>query len=258
MSGSTGGTAPGAKNDGNGKDGGSERKQNRVLGFLGTLQAFLGTLQGLITAVTALIVAIGGTFLGTQLAGQSQARPTVFVTVTADASAATQGTDPSASAPASSVSTPTTDRRTDLSSLTPVQNSVDGFTTNSPQQVGTTTYSDAIRFSCTNPSNTNNSVLTYYSLVYDVAGYKTLNATFGVPDDASNAAGNSATIKFYKDGGSTELGQPITIALDSPQRVSLPLQGSSQLEIYCVAANGASTSGDDIDVAIGDATLSLS
>lgn len=95
----------------------------------------------------------------------------------------------------------------------------------------------------------------YNSLVYAVAGYKTLNATFGIPDNASNAAGNSATIKFYKDGGSTELGKPITIALDSPQRISLPLQGSSQMEISCVAAQTGSD-GDDIDVAIGDATLS--
>ncbi len=248
MSSSTGATAPGTKNDGSGNDGGSDRKQGLVLGFLGTL-------PGLITAVAALITAIGGAFLGgTQLAGQSQAQPTVFVTVTAGASAASQGTDPSGSAPASSVSTPATVSGTDLSSLTPVQSSVDGFTTNGPQQIGTTTYSDAIRFSC----SVSNSAYSYNSLVYAVAGDKTLNATFGIPDNASNAAGNSATIKFYKDGGSTELGQPVTIALDSPQRVSLPLQGSSQLEISCVAANQTGSNGDDIDVAIGEATLSPS
>ena len=56
----------------------------------------------------------------------------------------------------------------------------------------------------------------------------------------------------------SELGQPFTIALDSTQQVSLNLQGSSQLEISCVAANEDSTtsSGDDIDVAIGNARLS--
>ncbi|HEV2254525.1 MAG TPA: hypothetical protein VGS06_15130 [Streptosporangiaceae bacterium] len=245
MSSSSGAATPGTKNDGSGDNGQSDRKQGLVLGFLGTL-------PGLITAVAALITAIGGAFLGgTQLAGQSRAQPTVFVTVTATASAASQGTDPSGSAPASSGSTSATVSGTDLSSLTPVQSSVDGFTTNGPQQIGTTTYSDAIRFSCSSPE----SGYGYNSLVYAVAGYKTLNATFGIPDNASNAAGNSATIKFYKDGGSTELGKPITIALDSPQRITLPLQGSSQLEISCVAAQTGS-SGDDIDVAIGDATLS--
>jgi hypothetical protein len=245
VSSSTGATTPGTKNDGSGDNGQSDRKQGLVLGFLGTL-------PGLITAVAALITAIGGAFLGgTQLAGQSRAQPTVFVTVTATASAASQGTDPSGSAPASSGSTSATVSGTDLSSLTPVQSSVDGFTTNGPQQIGTTTYSDAIRFSCSSPD----SGYGYNSLVYAVAGYKTLNATFGIPDNASNAAGNSATIKFYKDGGPTELGKPITIALDSPQRISLPLQGSAQMEISCVAAQIGSD-GDDIDVAIGDATLS--
>lgn len=248
MSSSTGATAPGPKNDASGNDGRSDRKQGLVLGFLGTL-------PGLITAVAALITAIGGAFLGgTQLAGKSQAQPTVFVTVTATASAASQRTDLSGSAPASSGSTPANASGTDLSSLTPVQSSVDGFTTNGPQQIGTTTYADAIRFSCSAPI----SGFGYNSLVYAVAGYQTLDATFGIPDNASNAAGNSATIKFSKDGGSTELGQPITIGLDRPQRVSLPLQGSSQLEISCVAANQTGSNGDDIDVAIGEATLSPS
>jgi hypothetical protein len=248
VSSSTGATAPGTKNDGSGSDGRNDRKHGLVLGFIGTL-------PGLITAVAALITAIGGAFLGgTQLAGHPQAQPTVFVTVTAGASTASQGTGPSGSAPASSGSAPATISGTDLSSLTPVQSSVDGFTTSGPQQIGTTTYSDAIRFSC----SAQISGFGYNSLVYTVAGYKTLNATFGIPDNASNAAGNSATIKFYKDGGSTELGQPITSALDSPQRISLPLQGSSQLEISCVAANQTGSNGDDIDIAIGDATLSRS
>ena len=91
----------------------------------------------------------------------------------------------------------------------------------SPQPIGTTTFSDAIRFSC----SVSNSYYSYNSLIYVVAGYKTLAATFGIPNNAADAAGNSATIKVYKDG--TELGQPVTVALDHPQRVSLPLQGSS-------------------------------
>ncbi len=254
MSSSTGFTPPDTKTDGSGNNGGSDRKQGRILGFLGTLQAFLGTLQGLIVVATGLITAIGAGLLGgTQFAGRSQAQPTVFVTVTAGASAASQGTAPSGSAPASSVSTPATVNGTDLSALTPVQNGVDGFTTDSPQPIGTTTFSDAIRFSC----SVSNSYYSYNSLIYVVAGYKTLTATFGIPNNATNAAGNSATIKISKDG--TELGQPVTVALDHPQRVSLPLQGSSQLEISCVAAKQAgSDDGDDIDVAIGDAILSPS
>ena len=254
MSGSTGAAAQGTESSGSGKDGGSDGKHGFLLGFLGTL-------PGLITAVATLITAIGGAFLGgTQLAGQPRPQQTVFVTVPATPGSASplsgQGSTTSdGTPPASSVSLQDTGKGTDLSSLTPVQQTVDAYTTDGPQQIGTTTYSDAIRFSCSSASD---SAYGYYSLVYDVAGYGTLNATFGIPDDASNAAGNSATIKFYKDGDSTELGQPVTIALDSPQRVSQDLQGASQLEIYCVSANGGSSNGDDIDVAIGGATLAPS
>jgi hypothetical protein len=259
VSSDTGAPAQGKKSDENGEKGKSDGGQSVLLGFLGTL-------PGLITAVAALITALGGAFLGgTQLAGSAQARPTVFVTVTAHANATPasgaatgsrgQKPTPSASAPTPPASTPAAVSGTDLSSLTPVQSSVDGFTTDSPQQIGTTTYSNAIRFSC---SSTGNSAFGFNTIVYDVAGYKTLNATFGIPDNASNAAGNSATIKFYKDGGSTELGQPLNVALNSPQQVNLNLQGSAQLEIYCVAANDDSDNGDDIDVAIGNATISPS
>jgi hypothetical protein len=256
VSSSTGASAQDTRSDGSGKEGGSDRKQH-----LDLLLNFLGTLPGILTAAAALITAIGAAFLGgTQLTSRPQAQPTVFVTVTATASAGPADVSSSGAAPAQSpsaagspASTQAPPSGTDLSSLTPVQNSVNNFTTGT-EEIGTTNYSDGIRFTCSDPNSGVD--INYNSLVYVVAGSKTLNATFGVPDDASNAAGNSATIKFYKDGTSTELGQPITIALDSPQRVSLNLQGSSQLEIYCAAANpDGSDDGDDIDVAIGGATL---
>jgi hypothetical protein len=83
-----------------------------------------------------------------------------------------------------------------------------------------------------------------------------LDATFGVPDGASNGTGNTATITFYKDGGSTRIGNSYTIALDAPAHIHLQLQGMSQLEIDCSAANQYGYSGDDIDVAIVNGTLS--
>jgi len=91
-----------------------------------------------------------------------------------------------------------------------------------------------------------------------VAGYRTLTATIGVPSYAANAPGSSATIKFFKDGSSTQLGATLTVALDNPARVTLNLQGSSRLEIYCIAANQDGSNGDDINVAIGNAKLSPS
>ena len=142
---------------------------------------------------------------------------------------------------------------TDLSTLHTVNTSFNNYTTG-PQQIDTTTYPDGIRFSCT--SGGSDSYFGYNSVTYNVAGYSTLTATIGVPPDAGNAAGNSATIEFYKDGNSTQLHLPVAVALDSPQMVKVNLQGTSQLEINCTAANPDGGYGDDIDVVIGDATLS--
>jgi hypothetical protein len=93
-------------------------------------------------------------------------------------------------------------------------------------------------------------------LVYEVAGDTEFDATFGVPDNASNGTGNSATITFYKDGGSTRMGNSFTVALDAPTSIHLNLQGTSQLEIYCSAANADGSNGDDIDMAVVNGTLS--
>jgi hypothetical protein len=85
-----------------------------------------------------------------------------------------------------------------------------------------------VRFTCAN----NNAYLDY-----DVAGYKYLTATISIPSDATNAAGNTMNITFFKDGSTTQLGAPFTVALDRPHRVHLNLEGSSQLEIACTASN---------------------
>jgi hypothetical protein len=74
-------------------------------------------------------------------------------------------------------------------------------------------------------------------------------------DDATNAAGNTAAITLFRDGSTAQLGRAITISLDHPQTVHLDLQGSSQLEIACIAANATSHSTVDMDVALGNATI---
>jgi hypothetical protein len=141
----------------------------------------------------------------------------------------------------------------ELSALAPLQSTnVDRLTTARSQQVGPYTYANAVRFSCSNPL----SYLSFNELVYKVVGYATFDATFGVPDDAGNGTGNSATITFYKDGGPTRMGNSLTVALDAPAHIHLNLQETSQLEIYCTAANQNGGSGDDIDIAIVNGTLS--
>jgi hypothetical protein len=138
---------------------------------------------------------------------------------------------------------------TNLSALTPVQNDYAGNFSTGPEQIGATIYSDSVRFTCEPGEGTGS------DLIYNVAGYKFLNGTLGVPSDATNAAGNTATITFFKDGSTAQLGRAITISLDHPQPLRLDLQGSSQLEIACIATNATSHSSVNMDVALGNATI---
>jgi hypothetical protein len=116
-----------------------------------------------------------------------------------------------------------------------------------PQQIGATIYQNSVGFTCYSggPSY----------MVYNVAGYKFLNALIGIPSGASNAAGNSMSITFFKDGSSTQLGSPVTVSLDHPQSVHLNLDGSSQLEISCAAISQTSHSPVSMDGALGNATI---
>lgn len=132
----------------------------------------------------------------------------------------------------------------DLSALTPVtQNNISAQSTG-PEQIGSTTYEDSVRFSCESGDGENSG-----DMIYDVAGYKYLTTLIGIPSDASNGSGNAMTITFYKDGSATQLSSPVT--LDHPQSVHLDLQGSSQLEISCSAINTTSQQATEMDVALG-------
>jgi hypothetical protein len=135
----------------------------------------------------------------------------------------------------------------DLSALTSVQASNISGPNPGPQQIGATIYQNSVGFTCYSggPSY----------MVYNVAGYKFLNALIGIPSGASNAAGNSMSITFFKDGSSTQLGSPVTVSLDHPQSVHLNLDGSSQLEISCAAISQTSHSPVSMDGALGNATI---
>jgi hypothetical protein len=164
------------------------------------------------------------------------ASPTVAASPTATATATAAGGTGATSQPSGSSSNPTAVNY--LFAMQPIQ----GNATNGPVQIGTTTYQNSIELSCAS----------YYtqSIVYDVAGFKFLTATLGVPNDSPNAAGNSTTITFFKNGSTTQLGPPITAALGQPQKIHLNLQGSDQLEVNCTA-----TSNSGMYVALGNAEI---
>jgi hypothetical protein len=228
------------------------------------LGSFFTTLPGLLTGIAALGTAFFG---GTQLSSQPgpAATPTVTVTATVTATApAEPAVSGSAVSPGPSsaevaqggpaASVPPAPAGAELSALTSLQSStVDQLTTDQAQQVGAKTYANAVRFSCSDRAS---GTWAYNELNYEVAGSTAFDATFGVPDNASNGTGNSATITFFRDGGSTRMANAFTVALDAPVHVHLSLQGTSQLEIDCSAADQNSSNGDDIDVAIVNGTLS--
>lgn len=206
-----------------------------------SIAEFFGTLPGILTALATLITAIGGAFFGgTQVTAHTATQPTATVTVTIPAQAGTMTASGTPSQPGGN-SLPT--GTTYLAALTPVASSMDPTT--GAQKIGTTTYPDSIRITC--------GYTGHDSLVYEVAGYKTLNATIGVPSNATNAAGKTAHITFLKDGTTTQLAPGVTTALGQPQTVHVNLQGASQLAIGC-----ATSELWNIDIALGSATLSSS
>jgi hypothetical protein len=132
-----------------------------------------------------------------------------------------------------------------------LQNNNMGNVSAGPEQIGAITYQNSVGFTCLTADNDGPT-----DLVDNVAGYQFLTATFGIPSDATNAAGNTMTITFFNDGSTTQLlATPMTISLDHPQSVHLNLDGSSQLEIACDATSVAGHSGANMDAAMGNATI---
>src|SRR5262249_18119226 len=221
---------------------------------LSDIKDILNNVYGIIVVVASILaVFVGGAAVGHVATSASPAPATTVIrTVPAPAPSPTTGSTASSTptVPASTQATTETPNPagvTNLSTLKPVQNTYAyGFTTG-PVQIGTTSYQQSVRFTCYGNQT---------SLVYDVAGFTFLDATIGVPNDAPNAAGNTATITFLKDGSTTQLGKPVTDVTGRPQKIHLDLDGAAQLEIACTATNNATHNGTSMDVTFGDATLS--
>jgi hypothetical protein len=220
---------------------------------------WLQTVPGIVTAIAGLLAAVGAFYGGAQLsASNGSPQPVVTVTVpvpgrtvTVPAAAATVSAGSSSHAASASTAggTALPPGAVYLSTLTPLQDNESEYSRSAieaPQEIGTTRYSDSIRFNCGDQDYTS-------SLVYDVAGYSALQLTLGVPDNATDAAGNSAAIRFLKDGGSTQLIPQVTVALDQAQTVTVQLSGTSQLEISCTASSSIPSGG--LDIALGNAAL---
>jgi hypothetical protein len=89
---------------------------------------------------------------------------------------------------------------------------------------------------------------------WNVAGYKTFTAEFGIPDDAQSATGVSNTVTFTDQNGKT-LGQSTT-SLGQQVKISLSVSGVDRLIMSC-ARQGTNNSTNNL-VALGNALLATS
>jgi hypothetical protein len=69
-------------------------------------------------------------------------------------------------------------------------------------------------------------------LEWNVAGYQTFSATFGIPDSVSDAFGAVAELIAYDQDGH-ELTKPIDVSLGHSQQVTIPLTGVVHLRLTC-------------------------
>jgi hypothetical protein len=200
-----------------------------------TPAAAASTAQGTPTAAPSTAAATPSPTVAASSTVAASATTAASPTVTATATAAAAGGAGTGAQPSGIQSNPA--GVSYLFAIAPIEGNV----TPGPVQMGTTDYQSSIKLFCYNSAS---------SVVYDVAGFKFLNATIGVPNDSPNATGNSTTITFFKNGSTTQLGQPITSALGQQQRIHLNLQGSDQLEVDCT-----STTGNGMYAALGNAEI---
>jgi hypothetical protein len=189
-----------------------------------------------ITAISGLIVALAaaGFFVGHVTASGGTAAPQPTATVTKPAS--DPGSDSSPNVQPSVASS----RVTYLTQFAPLQAGAYGVT-DGPVQIGANTYPHSTSFPC------GQGAAEVQSVVYDVAGFRYLNATVGIPNNSPDASGSAANVILYKNGSSTTLGPPISGPVGKGQTVHVFLHGAAQLNITCSGAPGS--------IALGDAVL---
>jgi hypothetical protein len=138
----------------------------------------------------------------------------------------------------------------DLSQLTPVQEFNVSNVSAGPVRIGTTTYTDSVRFTCDSGGHDSAGDLDYV-----VTGYGSVSAVLGVPSEDASARGDTMTVAFFNNGTGSQMSAPFTISLGHPQAVHLRFSGSSQLVISCSAVSAASRSARYMELALGNATI---
>ncbi len=137
-----------------------------------------------------------------------------------------------------------------LSELTPVQEFNVSKVSSGPARIGTTTYTDSVRFTCDSGGHDSSGDLDYV-----VTGYGSMSAVLGVPSDDTSAAGDAMTVSFFNNGAGPQTSDPVVVSLGHPQQIHLRFSGSSQLEISCSAVHATTQSARYMELALGNATI---
>jgi len=219
------------------------------------LRELLSNIYGIITVVTAILATFAGGAAVGRTTAPAASKPAAVVSpspVTAPPVTPTAAPTTATPTPVTTLSTAPPDNTTPtgvakLSALKPLATNDASSYADGPVQIGTKSFPQSVRFQCFGVGAT--------SVVYDVAGYHFLDATIGVPNDATNAAGNTSILTFLKDGSTTQLSQPVTDVTGHPQLIHLDLQHSAQLQVTCNSTSNSTHGGVTMDVTLADATL---
>jgi hypothetical protein len=137
-----------------------------------------------------------------------------------------------------------------LSELTPVQEFNVSKVSSGPVRIGTTTYTDSVRFTCDSGGHDSSGDLDYV-----VTGYGSMSAVLGVPSDDTSATGDAMTVSFFNNGAGPQTSDPVVVSLGHPQSIHLRFADSSQLEISCSAVHATTQSARYMELALGNATI---
>lgn len=106
-------------------------------------------------------------------------------------------------------------------------------------------YPKAIRIDCNESGR---------SVVYNVSGYKTLQAQAGIASDSSNGIKSVGKV-WVSNAAGNPIGKPVEIRSSVVRPLSADISGQDQIQISCVMTKSGSTSWDYFTMALGDAVL---
>lgn len=208
----------------------------------------------LVLAATAVGGFFGGQVVVINKDSGGDAKPSAQATVTATVTATSTVTASPSETTLAEGETPTDDpsapsgspapgRRTFLADLGVVDGG--GSVNASPATLLGRSYPKAVRLNCDEAGK---------SAVYNVSGYKTLQASVGIASDSYNAIGSVGSVSVTSASGNP-IGRPVETRSSSVTKLSVDISGQDQVKITCVMTKTGSEGMSYFTTALGDAVL---